>query len=80
MDTQIVTFTVFGALVAALLGSLVAYGQQSGIYEDQLIVCNFEAVCQIIDIDDYIDYYEQDKLWNNFNNDLDTFDMEELHD
>ena len=45
------------------------------IYEDQLIVCNFWNVCQEINADDYLSKKSLDKLWNNFDQDLDTFNL-----
>jgi hypothetical protein len=44
-----------------------------GMYEDQLEVCNFESVCQVVNIDDYMTKNASDKLQYNFNNDLDTY-------
>jgi hypothetical protein len=75
-----ITLAVFSIAVAALIGSSIAYGQQSGIYEDQFIVCNFEAKCTIINTDEYLSERASDDLWIAFNNDMDTFDMESLHD
>jgi len=48
------------------------------IYEDQLIVCNFWNVCQEINADDYISKKSLDKLWDNFDRDLDTFGVKDL--
>lgn len=45
------------------------------IYEDQLIVCNFWNVCQEINADDYMSKKNLDKLWNNFDQELDTFNL-----
>lgn len=47
------------------------------IYEDQMIVCNMWKVCQEIDTDDYMSQESMDKLWNNFDKELDTFDMKD---
>lgn len=69
-------------LVAGFIGAslIPAYGQTAGIHEDQFIVCNFEAKCVIINTDDYMTKQASNDLWISFNNDLDTFDMEDLHD
>jgi hypothetical protein len=47
------------------------------VYEDQFIVCNFWNNCQIINADDFMSKKSIDKLWNNFDNNLDTFNMTE---
>ena len=48
------------------------------IYEDQFIVCNMWEVCQVIDIDDYMSKKSSDRLWNNFDRELDTFDIKDI--
>ena len=48
------------------------------IFEDQFIVCNMWQVCQVIDIDDYMSRKASDKLWYNFDNNLDTFDVKDI--
>jgi len=70
--------TIFG-LIAILALSLSLFGQQNkvfGLMEDQLEVCNFEQVCQTINIDDYMTRAKADKIQNNFNNELNTYDRE----
>jgi len=52
--------------------------EQKSLYEDQFILCNFKNVCQLINIDDYINKQNSSKLWHNFNNDLDTFNLSEI--
>jgi hypothetical protein len=46
--------------------------------EDQLQVCNFKDICTIINQDDYLSKKSIDKIWNNFNNDIDTYDMSDM--
>lgn len=76
LNSFIITISVFSALVTILLSSLVAYGFEP-MYEDQVIVCNIDSVCKIINVDDYfIDQGEE--LQQEFAYDLDTFSMEEL--
>ena len=48
------------------------------IYEDQFIVCNMWEVCQVIDTDDFMSRHASEKLWYNFDNDLDTFNIKDL--
>ena len=70
--------TIFG-LIAILALSLSLFGQQNkvfGLMEDQLEICNFEQVCQTINIDDYMTRAKADQLQNNFKNDLNTYDRE----
>jgi len=61
-------------LTAIVALSTLIYSGAFGMYEDQLKVCNFENVCQIVNIDDYMTRSASDKLQNNFDKDLDTFD------
>ena len=64
-------------LLSVLALSLLLMGQQNkvfGMYEDQIEVCNFEQVCQVVNIDDYMTKKASDKLQYNFDNDLDTYD------
>lgn len=48
------------------------------IQEDQFIVCNMWQVCQEINADNYMSKKSLDKLWYNFDNDLDTFDIKDV--
>lgn len=63
-------------VIAMAVLSLLIGGGVFGMYEDQMKVCNFENECQIISVDDYMTRDKADKLYNNFNEDLDTFDTE----
>jgi hypothetical protein len=49
--------------------------QQKTVYEDQFILCNFWNICTIINADDFMSKKSIDKLWNNFDQDLDTFKL-----
>lgn len=66
--------TIVMAIIATILfcdiGLTAVFGQ---IEEDQAEICNFKNVCQIVNIDDYMTKAKSDQLWNNFNNDLDTY-------
>ena len=66
---------MFIAVIAMIGIVTVTAGTQnvSAMYEDQIEVCNFEKVCQIVNIDDYMSRDKADKLQSNFNNDLDTY-------
>lgn len=48
------------------------------IQEDQFIICNMWQVCQTIDSDDYMTKKSLDKLWNNFDKDLDTYTVKDI--
>jgi type III secretory pathway component EscR len=65
------------AVALILTVGLVAYigtvNASSKMYEDQIEVCNFEHVCQVINIDDYMNKASADKLQSNFDKDLDTY-------
>lgn len=80
-DDKILIAMIIGFFVTLAIAFLTeAYGQTAGIYEDQLFICNFELVCQLVNEDDYLSKDASATLWNNFNADLDTFNIEELHD
>jgi hypothetical protein len=72
-----VTLTLFSIAVASLIGSLVAYGQ-SGIYEDQYILCNFEEECFTFNQDDYLSRAQTEEFQLFFNNDMDTYSISDL--
>lgn len=59
--------------IAIVSLSIMIHGGAFGFYEDQMKICNFEHVCQIVNIDDYMTKQSSDKLQNNFNKELDTF-------
>ena len=48
------------------------------MYEDQIIVCNIEAVCKIINVDDYLSDEGTERLGMELNADIDTFSMGDL--
>ena len=48
------------------------------MYEDQIIVCNIDAVCKIINVDDYLSDEGTERLGMELNADIDTFSMEDL--
>lgn len=72
------------AIVMAIIGFsafiTLVYGQSEPltIYEDQFIVCTFEHECTVINTDDYMTHKKSNDLWISFNNDLDTFSIEDL--
>jgi hypothetical protein len=66
-------FSIALLIAGITLMSLALYHSAYGMFEDQIKVCNFENVCQIVNIDDYMTRNASDKLQNNFNKDLDTF-------
>ena len=66
------------ALGIGILFSNLSNNALAQIFEDQFIVCNFESICAVIDIDDYMNKEKSDHLWSQFNNDIDTFTMGDL--
>jgi hypothetical protein len=71
---------LFG-LIGMLTISLIMNQAQAGfpaMYEDQVIVCNINAVCKIINVDDYFSDEGVEVLGMELNADIDTFDMSEL--
>lgn len=73
MNSLIKLFVI--AATVAVIGQLMhsAYA----MYEDQVMICNFEDNCQVVSIDDYMDKEQAATLWNNFNQELDTFDLKD---
>ncbi len=49
--------------------------QLGNIYEDQFIVCNFWNNCIIINADNFMSHKAINKIWNQYDNDLDTFNL-----
>lgn len=74
IDKIIISLAIISTLFLSLGFSFNAFG----IYEDQLTVCNFEDNCQVINIDDYMTKKQATKLWNNYNQELDTFDLSDM--
>lgn len=52
---------------------------KSDINEDQIIACNFESKCVTLDIDDFMNQDKRDHLWSIYNNDIDTYSVEDLN-
>ena len=48
------------------------------MYEDQIIVCNIDAICKIINVDDYLSDEGTERLGMELNADIDTFSMGDL--
>ena len=65
-------YIAIASVTMATLSLLISQGA-FGMYEDQIEVCNFEKVCQVVNIDDYMTRDKADKLQENFNQDLDTY-------
>ena len=72
MNTLIILLSVISALLIFSFLISISYGQ---IFEDQYLICDHSNVCQVINIDDYIDKDKADKLQHNFENNLDTFNL-----
>jgi len=49
--------------------------QLGNVYEDQFIVCNFWNDCTVINADDYMTKKSIDKLWNHYDQQIDTFNL-----
>lgn len=56
------------------------FAQTTGIYEDQYVLCNHELVCFTFNQDDYLSNSQIEEFQLFFNNDMDTYYIEELHD
>ena len=50
----------------------------TAVFEDQFMICNFEDVCTTIDADNFMPQKSIDKIWTQFNDEVDTFDIGEL--
>lgn len=61
-------------LTFGIVAEKIAYG----IYEDQIIACNFDDECVTIDIDDFMDDESIEKLWMQYQYDMDTYDIEDI--
>jgi hypothetical protein len=57
---------------------IIQAAEAKSMYEDQLTICNFEQACQVVNADNYLTKKSLDKLWVNFNQDLDTFSVSDL--
>ncbi len=80
MNQTLLILIILGIMFAAGLVIVLVIPEARGMYEDQFLVCNFKNICQVIDIDDYISKNASDKLWYNFNHDLDTFTFRYFQD
>jgi hypothetical protein len=68
----------FVAAIGLLMHKVNAYGQQATIFEDQYVLCNFEGKCFTFDQDDYLSKPQIEEFNLFFNNDMDTYSMEDL--
>lgn len=71
-------FVIFGVSSLVTMAALTLFQCVNAIFEDQLIACNFENECVTINVDDYLDKDKADKLWSQYENDIDTFSIEDL--
>jgi hypothetical protein len=72
--------SVIAAATALVLFNLVhpAKGQQNNIFEDQYVLCSFEGECFTFNQDDYLSKSQIEEFQLFFNNDMDTYSMEDL--
>lgn len=83
---KLLPYTTIGFIASALfliyaINSV--YGQTGtieGIQEDQLAITNFEGETFVINADDYLTEDQINEFWIFYNNDMDTFNVEDLHD
>ena len=81
IDVEAATLILISITATILLCGLIwhgAFGQQSTLDEDQIMLCNFKNICQVVTIDDYINKANASQLWYNYNHDLDTFSLNDM--
>jgi len=81
IDLEAATLIMISISAMILLSGLImhgVFGQSATLDEDQLMLCNFKDICQVVNIDDYMNKANSTKLWYNFNHDLDTFSLDNL--
>ena len=67
------------AIITLILFSDLALTSVFGqVQEDQLQICNFKDICTIINADNYLSKKSIDKIWYNFNNDIDTYSLSDI--
>lgn len=78
IDLEAATLILISITSIIVLSGLIwhgAFGQSATLDEDQLMLCNFKDICQVVNIDDYMNKANSTKLWYNYNHDLDTFTL-----
>jgi hypothetical protein len=68
------------AFFVAAIGLLMhkANAQQKSIYEDQYILCNFEGKCFTFNQDDYLSKPQIEEFQIFFDNNMDTYSIEDM--
>jgi hypothetical protein len=76
---KIIKLLIIASFVAAI-GLLMhkANAQQNNIYEDQYVLCNFEGKCFTFNQDDYLGKAQIEEFQIFFDNNMDTYSMEDL--
>jgi hypothetical protein len=68
------------AAIVAVIGQVMhrVNAQQNNIFEDQYVLCNFEGECFTFNQDDYLKKSQIEEFQLFFNNDIDTYTIEDL--
>lgn len=78
MNTIIKLFIIafFVAAIGLLMHKVKA--QEATIFEDQYVLCNFEGKCFTFNQDDYLSKPQIEEFQIFFDNNMDTYSMEDL--
>jgi hypothetical protein len=76
---KIIKLLIIASFVAAI-GLLMhkVNAQQNNIFEDQYVLCNFEGKCFTFNQDDYLHKSQIEEFQLFFNNNMDTYSIEDL--
>jgi hypothetical protein len=77
MGVKLEIFLLTLILCIALLTFNMIFAEET-VYEDQFILCNFVGVCTVFNADSYMSRETIDKLWKQFDKDLDTFGISDI--
>jgi hypothetical protein len=72
---KLLIIAFFVAAIGLLMHKVNA--QQAGIYEDQYILCSFEGECFTFNQDDYLSKPQIEEFQIFFDNDMDTYSIED---